>query len=178
MLGAVAKRATQVLVEAFEPGLVLELIESYGANSMVGVPTMLIAMLEHPTFPTRNLSSVRTLCSGGSTVPAALVKRFEEELGAKFTIVFGQTECSPVAQMTRPDDTLEDKAETLGGPMPNVEVKIVDPNTGETLPLHTIGEYCTRGYLVMDGYFGMEEATAKAIDQDGLAPHRRLVFHG
>ncbi len=167
VLGAVAKKATQVLVEAFEPGLVLELIESYGANSMVGVPTMLIAMMEHPTFPTRNLSSVKTLCSGGSTVPAALVKRFEEELGAKFTIVFGQTECSPVAQMTRPDDTLADKAETLGGPMPNVEVKIVDPDTGETLPLNTIGEYCTRGYLVMHGYFGMEEATAKAIDQDG-----------
>jgi fatty-acyl-CoA synthase len=167
VLGAVSKCATQVVVEMFEPGLVLELIEQYKASSMVGVPTMLIAMLEHPTFPERDLSSVRTLTSGGSTVPAALVERFETELGATFTIVFGQTECSPVASMTRPDDTLDDKAHTLGPPMPHVEVKIVDGETGETVPHGELGEYCTRGYHVMHGYFEMVEATAKTIDEDG-----------
>ena len=136
VIGAVSRRCTQVLLEAFEPGLVLELFETYKGNAMVGVPTMLIAMLE-------------------------------ETLGAPFTIVFGQTECSPVAQMTRPDDSVQDKAETLGGPMPHVEVKIIDPATGATLPVGQIGEYCTRGYHVMHGYFDMPEATAAAIDADG-----------
>ncbi|MCZ6830370.1 MAG: AMP-binding protein [Gammaproteobacteria bacterium] len=167
VLGAVSRGATQLVVEQFDPGLILELIETYGANAMTGVPTMLVAMLEHPDFQTRDLSSVEALCSGGSTVPAALVKRLEEQVGAPFTIVFGQTECSPVASMTRPDDSLEDKAETLGGPMPGVEIKIIDPNSGETLPLNTLGEYCTRGYHVMHGYFEMEEATAKTIDAEG-----------
>jgi fatty-acyl-CoA synthase len=107
------------------------------------------------------------MTSGGSTVPAALVQRFEEQLGATFTIVFGQTECSPVASMTRPDDSLEDKANTLGGPMPNVEVKIIDPETGEAVPCGELGEYCTRGYHVMHEYFDNPEATAKTIDPEG-----------
>ena len=167
VLAAVSKKATQVVVEQFEPGLVLELIETYRATTMTGVPTMLVAMIEHPDFPTRDLSSVKAVCSGGSTVPAALVQRFEEALGAPFTIVFGQTECSPVASMTRADDSLQDKADTLGGPMPNVEVKVVDPETGATLPVNTLGEYCTRGYHVMHEYFEMEDATASTIDAEG-----------
>ncbi len=167
VLGAVALRTTQILVEVFDPGSVLELIETYGASSMVGVPTMLIALLEHPDFQERNLSSLTRICSGGSTVPADLVNRFEEQLGVKFTIVFGQTESSPVSSMTRPDDTTEDKANTIGGPMPNVELKIIDPEKGNILPLDTMGEYCARGYLIMQGYYNMEEATAATIDKDG-----------
>jgi len=166
-LGALAKRSTLVLAEIFEPGLVLELMETYRASSMLGVPTMLIALIEHPDFSGRDLSSVRAICSGGSAVPAALVQRLEEALHAPFTIVFGQTECSPVASMTRSDDTLEDKALTLGGPMPNVEIKIVDVDSGETAPLNTLGEYCTRGYHVMHEYFEMPEATAQTIDAQG-----------
>ncbi len=167
VLGAVAKRATQVLVEAFEPGLVLELVGTYRINAMIGVPTMLVAMLEHPSFAATDLSSTRAICSGGSTVPAALVQKFEQRLGAPFTIVFGQTECSPVASMTRPSDTIADKAGTIGTSMPNVEVKIVDPANGETLEVGRIGEYCTRGYHVMHGYFENADATAAAIDADG-----------
>ena len=166
-LGALGKRATLVLLEVFEPGLVLELMEAYRADAMLGVPTMLIALIEHPDFARRDLSSIKAICSGGSAVPTALVQRLEEALNAPFTIVFGQTECSPVASMTRSDDTLEDKANTLGGPMPGVEVKIIDPEKGETLPLNTMGEYCTRGYHVMLEYFEMPEATAKTIDVDG-----------
>ncbi len=167
VLGAVAKRATQVLVEAFEPGLVLQLIGEYKANAMLAVPTMLVAMMEHPTFSRTDLSGMKAICSGGSTVPAALVKTLEEKLGAAFTIVFGQTECSPVSSMTRPDDTIEDKAGTIGPPMPHCEVKIIDPATGQTVPIGQIGEYCTRGYHVMHGYFEMPDATAAAIDADG-----------
>ena len=149
------------------PAIVLETFETYRGNAMIGVPTMLIAMLEHPTFPTTDLSSVKAICSGGSTVPAPLVKRFEEKLGARLTIVFGQTECSPFAAQTRTNDSVEDKANTIGLPLPNMETKIVDPNTGETAPIGTIGEFCTRGYHVMLGYFEMPDATAAAIDADG-----------
>jgi len=167
VLGAISKKTTQVLVEMFEPGLVLELIETYRVGALLGVPTMLVAMLEHPDFSRRDLSSIKTMCSGGSTVPAHLVRRLEEDLGARFTIVFGQTECSPVSSMSSPDDSIEDKANTLGTALPNVEVKIVDPETGDTVPVDTVGEYCTRGFHIMRGYFGMDEATAEAIDADG-----------
>ena len=166
-LGAVAKRATNVLLEAFDPGLALELFDAYGGTAVLGVPTMLVAMIEHPNFESTDLSNVEALCSGGSLVPAPLVKTFEERLGAPFTIVFGQTECSPVASMTQPADSIEDKAGTIGPPMPGVEVKIIDPASGETLPIGEIGEYCTRGYHVMKGYFEMPEQTAEALDADG-----------
>lgn len=167
VLSALSNRSKLVLVEMFEPGLVLQLMEEYRAAAMLGVPTMLIAMIEHPSFAERDLSSVQGICSGGSTVPAELVRRLETAVGAPFTIVFGQTECSPVACMTRPDDDIEDKANTLGLPMPNVEVKIVDPDSGETLPVGEMGELCTRGYHVMHEYFRNPEATAKTIDAEG-----------
>src|SRR3954468_8402846 len=108
VMGAVSKAATQVLIEAFDPGLVLELFATYRGNAMVAVPTMLVAMLEHPSFASTDLSSVKAICSGGSTVPATLVTLLEQKLGAPFTIVFGQTECSPVAAMTLTSDSIED----------------------------------------------------------------------
>ena len=167
VLGAVSKAATQVLVEAFEPGLVLEMFATYRGNAMLGVPTMLVAMLEHPAFPSTDLSSVKAICSGGSTVPAALVTLLEQKLGAPFTIVFGQTECSPVAAQTLTTDTIEDKAATIGLPLPNMETKIVNPDTGKTCAIGEIGEFCTRGYHIMLGYFEMPDATAAAIDAEG-----------
>ena len=167
VLGCLSRSGTLVLIEQFEPRLMLELMESYGATALLGVPTMLIAILEHPDFERRDLSSVRAICSGGSTVPADLVRRLEEAVGAPFTIVFGQTECSPVACMTNPDDNTIDKAETLGPPMPNVEVKIVNPETGATVAPGELGEFLTRGYHVMHEYFENPEATAKTIDAEG-----------
>jgi fatty-acyl-CoA synthase len=167
VVGAVAKRATQVLVEAFDPGLVIELIATYRSETMLGVPTMLVAIMEHPSFASADLSSLKVICSGGSTVPAAIVADLERRLGAPFTIVFGQTECSPVALMTWATDTITDKAETIGTPMPNVEVKIVNPDSGATVAVGEIGEICTRGYHVMLGYFEDEAATKAAIDAEG-----------
>jgi fatty-acyl-CoA synthase len=167
VIGAVSKAATQVLLEAFDPGLVLELFATYRGNAMVGVPTMLVAMLEHPSFASTDLSSVKAICSGGSTVPATLVTLFEQKLGAPFTIVFGQTECSPVAAMTLTSDTIEDKAGTIGLPLPNMETKIINPETGKIAAIGEIGEFCTRGYHVMVGYFEMAEATTAAIDSEG-----------
>src|ERR1700732_4737225 len=167
VLGSVSKAATQVLLESFEPGLVLELFATYRGNAMLGVPTMLVAMLEHSSFASSDLSSVKAICSGGSTVPAALVTLFEQKLGAPFTIVFGQTECSPVAAQTMTTDSIEDKAGTIGLPLPNMETKIVNPDTGKICAIGEIGEFCTRGYHIMLGYFEMPEATAAAIDADG-----------
>jgi fatty-acyl-CoA synthase len=156
-----------VLIEAFDPGLVLELLETYSANSLLCVPTMLVAIMEHPDFKRRDLSTLEACCAGGASVPAAMIERIESELGVPFTVVFGQTESSPVSSMTHPDDSLEDKANTVGGPMPGAEIKIVNPETGETVAIGELGEYCTRGYLVMLEYFEMPEATAKTIDEDG-----------
>ena len=167
VLGSVSKAATQVLVEAFEPGLVLELFGTYEGEAMLGVPTMLVAMMEHPDFDSTEMSKLQAVCSGGSLVPAPLVRTIEDRLGAPFTIVFGQTECSPVASMTQPSDSIEDKAGTVGPPMPHVAIKIVDPATGDTVPIGEVGEYCTRGYHVMTGYFEMSEQTADTIDEDG-----------
>jgi fatty-acyl-CoA synthase len=167
VIGSVSKRATQVLVEAFDPGLVIELMGTYRVESTVGVPTMLVALMEHPNFAAADLSSLKAIYSGGSTVPAAIVADFEKRLGAPFTIVFGQTECSPVALMTWTTDSIDDKANTIGTPMPNVEIKIVNPDTGATVPVGEIGEICTRGYHVMHGYFEDEAATRAAIDADG-----------
>jgi fatty-acyl-CoA synthase len=167
VLGAVSRRGTQVLVETFDPALVLELIETYRCDGMSTVPTMLVSMLEHPNFASTDLSSLKHLSAGGSTVPAHLVTTFQKRLGASFTILFGQTECSPMATMTSPADSVDRKAETIGRAMPNTEVKIVDPATGETLPIGAVGEFCTRGYHVMLGYFEDSVATAAAVDADG-----------
>ncbi|MFV0278939.1 MAG: AMP-binding protein, partial [Parahaliea sp.] len=167
VLSAVGNHSTLVLMETFDPGLMLELIETYRAKNLTGVPTMLVAVLEHRDFERRDLSSIEFIGSGAATVPAALVRKLEQAINAPVVISFGQTECSPTATMTLPTDSVEDKALTVGRPMPHTEAKIIDPETGKTLPTGTIGEFCTRGYHVMLEYFDLPEATAATIDTDG-----------
>jgi fatty-acyl-CoA synthase len=167
VLGSLCARAAHVPVLAFDPAHVLELIERERGTMLLGVPTMQIAMLEHPDVATRDLTSLRSSVSGGSLVPAELVRRIEETFGVRFCIVYGTTECSPLVTMTRFADTPEDKAETIGRPMPQTEVKIVDPFTGETVAPGVVGELWARGYMVMHGYFENPDATNEAIDADG-----------
>ncbi|HEU4495406.1 MAG TPA: AMP-binding protein [Rubrobacteraceae bacterium] len=167
VLGSLSRRGTLVLAPFFDPGLCLELVEGEGVDSLMGVPTMLIGLLGYPLFPETNLSRVERVLSGGATVPPDLVRRVEEKFGAPVSIVFAQTETSPVITQTSPEDAPEDRAETLGRPLPQTEVRIVDPESGETVPPGHIGEICTRGYHVMAGYFDDPEATAAAIDRDG-----------
>ena len=167
MLGCLQSGATHVPVPAFDPGAVLELIESEGGSVLLGVPTMLIALMAHPDFGRRDLSRIRGVISGGTVVPPELVRRIEATLGVPFTIVFGTTECSPLLTQTDIDDTPEDRATTLGRPLPQTEVRVVDPGRGETVGVGEVGELCCRGYLVMTGYYDMPEATAAAIDADG-----------
>ncbi|HVT35670.1 MAG TPA: AMP-binding protein [Nevskiaceae bacterium] len=166
-LGSIQARATHGFLPGFDAGHLLELVERERATHVFGVPTMLLAMMAHPGLATRNLSSLRASISGGASVPAELVREIEAKLGLKFSIIFGQTESSPVVTMTRLDDTPEDKAATIGQPLPQTEVKIVDPASGEILPVGQTGELCTRGYLVMHGYNDNPQATAAAIDADG-----------
>ena len=167
VLGVAQRRGVHVPVLAFDPALVLELIESERGAVFVGVPTMMIAMLEHPDFGRRDLSSLRCAVSGGSPVPASLVRTVEERLGIRFSIVFGTTECSPLLTQVKLDDSEHDRAETLGQPLPQTEVKIADVVTGAPLPVGQVGELCARGYLVMRGYHDAPEATDAAIDADG-----------
>ncbi|MHB8670396.1 MAG: AMP-binding protein [Acidimicrobiales bacterium] len=167
VIGTASVGGTYAPLLAFDPGLVLELIETERAAVMGGVPTMLLAMLEHPDVSGRDLSSLRVVVSGGAPVPAEMVKRIQSGLGVEFSIVFGQTECSAVATQTRLDDSAEDKAETVGQPLPQVEVKVIDVANGETVPPGTLGELCIRGFCVMRGYYDMPEATAAAIDPEG-----------
>ena len=167
VFGPLFVQATLVLVEQFDPGLILELIESERVTFLPGVPTMLIRIIDHPDFERRDLSSLTSVCSGGTSVPPELVRRIEDALGVDFSISYGQTEASPGITQNWPDDSIEDKALTAGPPLPQTEVKIADSETGKALPLGREGEICTRGYLVMDGYFGMPEATASAIDEEG-----------
>ncbi|MCP5026790.1 MAG: AMP-binding protein [Actinomycetia bacterium] len=167
LLGSLACRAKLVQPEVFEPGLVLELIESESVVAMGGVPTMLIALMEHPDFDKRDLSSLRRVGIGGATVPAELVRSIEAALGTEFIVLFGQTEASCSIMGTRPGDSPEDKAETIGVPLPQTEVRIVDPETGDVVEPGTAGEICARGYGVMHGYYEDPEATAATIDSEG-----------
>lgn len=166
-LGAFTHRGTYVLMPGFDPALQLELTETYGGTIMLAVPTMLIALLDHPTARERDLSSLRTMMSGASVVPAALVVRTKEQFGCGFSILFGQTEMHGVISQTALSDTPQDQSETIGAPLPHAEVRIVDPLTGETMPIGEAGEICARGYQTMLGYYGDPVSTAAALKQDG-----------
>ena len=167
VLGVTQSLAVHVPVLAFDPGLVLELLETERGAVFGGVPTMMIAMLGHPDFERRDLSTLRAAMSGGSPVPAGLVRQVEDRLGVRFTIVFGTTECSPLVTQVKPDAPAEDRAETLGTPLPQTEVMIADVSAGGPVPVGQVGELCARGYTVMRGYHDAPEATTAAIDADG-----------
>jgi fatty-acyl-CoA synthase len=166
-LGLAQTLGTHVLMPGFDPALSFELIEAYRGASIGGVTTMLTALLGHPSRTKHDLSSVRYALSGGAMVPAELVRQVEAAFGVPFVITLGQTEASCCITMTRVGDTAADRAETLGRPLPQTEVKITDTKTGQTVPCGTVGEICTRGYLIMDGYLGDPDATRAAVDRDG-----------
>ena len=167
VLGTCQGLAVHVPVLAFDPALMLELCETERSAVFGGVPTMLIAMLAHPDLGKRDLSSLRIAVSGGSPVPAALVRQVEERFGVTFSIVFGTTECSPLLTQVRPDAPPGRRAETLGTPLPQTEIKVADVGTADPVAPGQVGELCARGYMVMRGYHDAPEATAQAIDADG-----------
>ena len=154
--------------DQFDAGKVLKAIQDERCTAVHGVPTMFIAELEHPDFSKYNLSSLRTGVMAGSPCPIEVMKRVIGEMGIKdITICYGMTETSPVSFQTRVDDPIELRVSTVGTPHPWVEAKIIDKETGKLLPIGEAGEICTRGYVVMAGYWERPDWTKEAIDEHG-----------
>ena len=154
--------------EAFDPLTVLQTVTEERCTGLYGVPTMFIAELEHPEFAEFDLSSLRTGIMAGSTCPVEVMKRCVDEMHmTDVTICYGMTETSPVSFQTAIDDPLEKRVSTVGRVHPHVEAKVVDPESGQVLPRGSAGELCSRGYLVMQGYWNDQEKTREAIDAEG-----------
>ena len=168
-LGCVTHGATMVIpAPGFDPETTLRTIAEERCTGVYGVPTMFIAMLNHPTFGDHDLSTLRTGVMAGSICPVEVMKRCVEDMHmAEVSICYGMTETSPVSTQTRTDDDLDRRTATIGRVHPHVEVKVVDPVTGETVERGTTGELCTRGYSVMLGYWEEPERTEEAIDDQG-----------
>jgi fatty-acyl-CoA synthase len=165
-LGASTHGACVVIpAPSFEPAATLAAVQAEKCTALYGVPTMFIAELADPGFAGYDLSSLRTGVMAGSPCPVEVMKRVIAEMGmTEVTICYGMTETSPVSTQTSANDDLERRVSTVGSVHPHVEVKVVDPATGRTVPRGVPGELCTRGYSVMLGYWNMPEKTAEAID--------------
>jgi fatty-acyl-CoA synthase len=169
-LGCTAHGATMVIPgDAFDPKAVLDAVQNERCTSLYGVPTMFIAELGHPDFGSYDLSSLRTGVMAGSPCPVEVMKQCVDLMHMdEVTICYGMTETSPVSTQTEADDSLHHRTSTVGRVHPHVEIKVVDPATGDTVPHGVAGEFCTRGYSVMVGYWNDPERTAEAIDADGF----------
>lgn len=166
VLGCAQMRATYALVQLFDPELVLRALHDLNGDILFGVPTMLIALLNHPIRDALGFDRCTIAMSGGSSVPPELVRRIETAFGCRFTTVYGQTELSPIVTQTSPTDSDTDKTETVGRPLWQVELKIADPVTAEPVPVGEQGEICARGHQQMLGYFDLPDATARTVDAD------------
>ena len=157
-----------VILEEFDPLLVLAAVEKEKCTALYGVPTMFIAEFTHPMFDMFDLSSLRTGIMAGSPCPIEAMKRVINDMHMKeVTIVYGLTEASPGITQSSVDDPIEKRVETVGKPLPHIEVKLVDPETGKEVGPGQVGEICCRGYNVMKGYYKMPEMTKEVIDEDG-----------
>jgi len=168
-LGALTHGAAVVYPDvAFDPKATLEAVQAERCTSLYGVPTMFIAQLQHPDFASYDLASLRTGIMAGSPCPVEVMKQVIDRMHmADVTICYGMTETSPVSFQSRHTDDLEHRTATVGAVHPHVECKVIDPDTGRTVPRGTPGELLSRGYLVMLGYWDDEAATAIAIDRAG-----------
>ncbi len=152
----------------FSPKPALTCINRERITAFHGVPTMFIAMLEHPDFESTDFSYMRTGIMAGSPCPEPIMNQVVNKMNMKeITIVYGQTEASPGCTMSSTDDSVAVRVSTVGRALPEIECKIIDPETGKDLPDNTPGEFVARGYNIMKGYYKMPEATANAIDKDG-----------
>lgn len=168
-LAATTHGAAMVIPAAsFNPEQTLAAVEKYRCTSLYGVPTMFIAELALQNLEDFDLSSLRTGIMAGSPCPDEVMRKVIDTMNMEeVTICYGMTETSPVSMQTRPDDDLNLRVATVGRPSPHAEIKIIDPATGETLPINTSGELCTRGYLVMKGYWNQQDKTDEVLGADG-----------
>lgn len=168
VLACVNHGVTMVIMEDFVPLEVMNAIDVENCTAVYGVPTMFIAMLDNPLFERFDYSSLRTGIMAGSPCPVEVMKRVMDKMNmTEITICYGLTETSPVMSQTKIGDTMEHMTETVGTAMPEIEIKIVDPETGEECPSGVQGEVCCRGYNVMKGYYNNPKATEETIDEDG-----------
>jgi fatty-acyl-CoA synthase len=168
VMAVLTHRATLVMLEIFDPLLVLAAVQKEKCTALYGVPTMFIAEYTHPMFDMFDMSSLRTGIMAGSTCPVEAMKKVVDDMHCyQITSVYGLTEASPGMTQTTVDDPLELRVETVGKSFPAVEVRVVDPETNEPVPSNSVGELCCRGYNVMKGYYKMPEETKKAIDEGG-----------
>jgi fatty-acyl-CoA synthase len=153
--------------ESFDPKLTLDAVQAEGCTALYGVPTMFISILNHPDLPSYDVSTLRTGIMAGSPCPTATMRAVMDQLNMRqVTIGYGMTETSPLTTQTATDDPLEERVTTVGRVHPHAEAKIIGPD-GQTLPRGVQGEYCSRGYAVMLGYWDDAEKTAESIDKDG-----------
>jgi fatty-acyl-CoA synthase len=158
---------TQVMVEKFDPLVVLASIHKERCTAIYGVPTMFIAELNHPMFNMFDLTSLRTGVMAGSLCPVELMKQVNEKMYTQITSVYGLTETSPGMTQTRINDSFEVRCNTVGHEYEFTEVAVIDPETGKHLDVEQQGELCSRGYNTMIGYYNNPDATAEVIDKDG-----------
>ncbi len=166
-LGCLQAGCTMVLIGMFDPAAVLRRIEAEGATHILGVPTMVLGLLEAQAQDRRDVSSLRLVSSGGAVVAPELVRRTVAELDCAFSILYGQTECSPVITQHHDDDAFEDIAETIGQPLQQTDVSIRRVADNGIAVLGEVGEICARGPCTMIGYHANPEATAETIDTEG-----------
>jgi len=163
-LNCVIHGATMVPIEIFDAGKILNAIEQEECTALQGVPTMFIAELQHPAFDQFDLTSLKRGIMAGASCPIeVMINVMKKMYMNEITICYGLTEASPVLTQTRRDDPVGKRVESVGKPLPNIEVKVIDPVTGEDLPPNTPGELVARGYGIMKGYYKMENETKKAI---------------
>ena len=168
VMAAVNQGSTLVVLEGFDPVWAMTAVEEERCTAIYGVPTMFIAIMDHPLFPKFSFASLRTGIMAGSPCPAPIMKRAIEKMNTReITIVYGLTESSPGMTQTRVHDDLRTRCETVGCAMPGVEVCIMDPELRTPVPNGVPGEVCCRGYNVMKGYYNMPEATREVIDEQG-----------
>lgn len=168
IMASVTHGTTMVPIDAYSPLKVMQALESEKCTACHGVPTMFIAMLEHPEFNKFDFSHMRTGIMAGSPCPVAVMQQVVDKMNMKeITIVYGLTEASPGCTMTTTKDSLDLRVNTVGKAFPFVECKVVDPETGKEMPYGETGEFIARGYNIMKGYYKMPEATAQVIDKDG-----------
>jgi fatty-acyl-CoA synthase len=166
-LGCIQARGANILLPNFDAAAQLALIETEHSAVVAGVPTMLRAMLSHPTFRTTDTSSVRFALTGGATVEPAFAREVEERLGVPLCVVYGQTETSAMITMTTPADTAADRISSVGRPIPDVEVRIADIDRPRAdCAIGEVGEICTRGPHVMAGYHGHDDRAGSVVDSE------------
>ncbi len=168
VLAAVNHGTCMVILEGFDPLLIMASVEQEKCTALYGVPTMFIAILDHPMFSKFDFSTLRTGIMAGSNCPVHVMEQVVARMNMKdITICYGLTEASPVMTYTRIDDDFRLRVETVGRALPHIDVKVIDPETGRTLPAGSQGEVCCHGYNVMKGYYNNPDATGETISDDG-----------